>query len=80
MTTARIVDCSSYGMTCAVCNETIIAPTWSEYASKHEVRHFWFYENCGHDVETVINLEKSYELASFQSDGGRRLRSTSGPR
>ena len=56
MTTARIVDCSSYGMACTVCNEIVIAPTRSEYVSKHKVRHFWFCENCGHDIETVINL------------------------
>jgi len=80
MTTARIVDCSSYGMACTVCNEIVIAPTWSEYVSKHEVRHFWFCENCGHDIETVINLGKSYELASFLIDGNRQLRSTTGPR
>ena len=67
MTTARIVDCSSYGMTCAVCNETIIAPTWSEYASKHEVRHFWFCENCGHDIETVINLATQSDSDLFKS-------------
>jgi len=63
MTTARIVNCSHYGMACTLCNELVIAPTWSEYLSKHEVRHFWFCENCGHDIETVINLGKSCELS-----------------
>jgi hypothetical protein len=63
MTTARIVNCSPYGMECTVCDELVIAPPWSEYVSKHEVRHFWFCENCGHDIETVINLGKSCELS-----------------
>jgi len=64
MTIARSVDYSSYGMACTMCNEIVIAPTWSEYMSNHEVRHFWFCENCGHDIQTVINVWKSYELAS----------------
>jgi hypothetical protein len=64
MTTASTGTCSSYGMACTVCNEIVIAPTWSEYVSKEEVRHFWFCENCGHDIHTVINFENSYELVS----------------
>jgi hypothetical protein len=24
--------------------------------SKHEVRHFWSCDNCGHEIEMVVNL------------------------
>jgi hypothetical protein len=48
MAAAGIVDCSPYGMACTECNELVIAPEWSEYVGKHEVRHFWSCENCGH--------------------------------
>jgi hypothetical protein len=67
MASARIVNCSSYGMARTVCNETGIAPSWSEYVSKHEVRHFWFCEkNCGPDTETVINPGNPIRLRSLQ--------------
>jgi hypothetical protein len=32
------------------------APNWSEYVSKHEVRHSWCCENCGHRIVTAVNL------------------------
>jgi transcription elongation factor Elf1 len=55
MTTAGIVGCSPYGMACTECNELVIAPEWSGYVGKHEVRHFWSCENCGHEIEMLVN-------------------------
>jgi uncharacterized protein with PIN domain len=55
MAAAGIVDCSPYGMACTECNKLVIAPEWSEYVGKHEVRHFWSCENCGHEIEMLVN-------------------------
>jgi hypothetical protein len=55
MAAAGIVDCSRYGMACTECNELVIAPEWSEYVGKNEVRHFWSCENCGHEIEMLVN-------------------------
>ena len=56
MATAGIVVCSPYGMTCTECNELVIAPSWSAHVNKHEVRHFWSCDNCGHEIEMSVNL------------------------
>jgi len=34
----------------------LIAPKWSAYATKYEVRHFWSCDNCGHEIEMVVEL------------------------
>jgi hypothetical protein len=49
-------DYSPYGMACTECSDLVVAPRWSAYVSKHEVRHFWSCENCGHEVEMTVNL------------------------
>ena len=48
-------NCSPYGMVCSECNDSLIAPRWSAYVSKHEVRHFWSCENYGHEIEMMVN-------------------------
>jgi DNA-directed RNA polymerase subunit RPC12/RpoP len=48
--------CSAYGIVCTQCDTSLIAPNWSEYVSKHEVRHSWCCENCGHRILTAVNL------------------------
>ena len=53
MATAGIVNCSPYGLSCSECNELVIAPEWSEYVSKYEVRHFWCCDNCGNRSDIV---------------------------
>jgi len=45
-----------YGTACTECNDLLIAPKRSWHAGEHEVYHFWSYENCGHEIETVVNL------------------------
>ena len=56
MATAGLVVCSPYGMTCTDCSELVIAPKSSAHVSNHEVRHFWSCDNCGHEIEMVVNL------------------------
>ncbi len=58
MATTGIV-CSPYGLTCTECKELVIAPRWSQYAGKSEVRHFWSCENCGHEIEMMVDLRIS---------------------
>ena len=56
MATTGIVNCSPYGLACTECNELVIAPRWSQYVGKREVRHFWSCENCGHEIELLVDL------------------------
>ena len=53
MATTGIVNCSPYGLACTERNELVIAPRWSQYVGKREVRHFWSCENCGHEIEMM---------------------------
>jgi uncharacterized protein with PIN domain len=53
MATTGIVVC--YGMACTECNDLLVAPTWSAYVSKHEVRHIWSCESCGRQIEMAVN-------------------------
>jgi hypothetical protein len=46
----------------------LVAPKWSAYVSKHEVRHFWSCENCGHKIEMRVNPR--INAASNLSQGG----------
>jgi transcription elongation factor Elf1 len=55
MATTGIDICSPYGMACTECNDLLVAPKWSAYVSKHEVRHFWSCESCGHEIEMTVN-------------------------
>jgi hypothetical protein len=43
------------GMACSECNDLLVAPKSSGYVSKHKVRHFWSCENCGHEIEMMVN-------------------------
>jgi hypothetical protein len=44
---------------CAQCGETIFLPEWSEYLSKHRVRHLWECEACGYKFETLVSFAAS---------------------
>ena len=68
MATAGIV-CLPYGMACTECSHPLIAPKWSGYVSKHEVRHFWSCENCGHEIEVRVNLRINAVSGSNKSLG-----------
>jgi uncharacterized protein with PIN domain len=69
MATTGIDICSSYGMPCIECNDLLVAPKWSAYVSKHEVRHFWSCESCGHEIEVRVNLRIDAVLGSNKSLG-----------
>jgi hypothetical protein len=47
---------SPYGIACIRCNDRLIAPNWSEYVSKHHVRHSWSCDSCGYQFETSDRL------------------------
>jgi hypothetical protein len=69
MVTTGIVSCSPYGLACAKCNELVIAPRWSEYAGKREVRHVWACENCGHEFEMMVDLRTTSKPSNSVSLG-----------
>jgi hypothetical protein len=69
MATTGIVDCSPYGLVCTECNELVIAPRWSEYVGKREVRHFWACENCGHEFEMMVDLRATSKPSNSVSLG-----------
>ena len=39
---------------CPQCNESLLAPDWSEYLSERCVRHIWSCEACGYKFETSV--------------------------
>jgi ribosomal protein L37AE/L43A len=41
---------------CAQCGEALVASTWSEYVSRHRVRHLWSCDACGYEFETTVYL------------------------
>jgi len=63
MTTAGIVNCSPYGMTCTECNELVIAPALSEYLGSREIRHFW------HKIEMMVDLRISAKTRPTKQTG-----------
>jgi DNA-directed RNA polymerase subunit RPC12/RpoP len=63
MATARIVNCSPYGLVCSECDNLVIAPDWSEYVGEREVRHFWSCETCGHKIHTKVRHLRVSQLA-----------------
>jgi ribosomal protein S27AE len=44
---------------CAQCGESLFLPEWSEYLSKHRVRHLWECEACGYKFETLVAFAAS---------------------
>ena len=73
MTTAGIVNCSPYGMTCTGCNKLVIAPALSEYLDSREIRHFWSCENCGHKIEMMVDLRISAKTRPTKQTGPRPI-------
>jgi hypothetical protein len=59
-------DSYSYGIACARCNYTLIAPNWSEYVSEHQVRHSWSCESCGHQFETLEDVRGSASVKTHR--------------
>jgi hypothetical protein len=73
MATAGIVNCSPYGLVCTECDQVVIAPDRSEYVGSREVRHLWSCENCGHQIEMMVDLRISAKTKPITSLGVRPI-------
>ena len=71
MATTWVENCLPYGMACTECNNLLVAPNWSAYVSKHEVRHLWSCENCGREIEMTVNPRISPSETQQGVDGRR---------
>ena len=78
MATTRMVNCSPYGLACTECNELVIAPRWSQYVGKREVRHFWSCDNCGHEIELLVDLRINAAPATRKAFARSELTASSG--
>ncbi len=47
---------SGFGVGCTACGDTVIAPHWSQFLCKDQVRHFWICESCGQRFDTTVEL------------------------
>ena len=47
---------SGFGTACTACGESVIAPYWSQFICKNQVRHFWICEICDHRFDTTVEL------------------------
>ena len=52
----RVGERSCFGLLCPHCNGSVIAPHCSKYVSEEQVRHFWSCEDCGHQIESIVDL------------------------
>jgi ribosomal protein L37AE/L43A len=57
------------GISCPSCNDSVIAPDCTEYVSERQIRHFWSCENCGHQLQSVVELR-----IKASTSLGKRLR------
>jgi len=60
---------SGFGLGCADCGDTVIAPYWSQFVCKNQIRHFWICEGCGHHFDTTVEMAADV--------GGRRRKPAS---
>ena len=58
---------SSFGISCAQCDNELIAPEWSEYHIKGRVRHLWHCWRCDCSFETIVKI-KSMEDGRMSED------------
>ena len=45
---------SGFGIACASCGDSVIAPSWSQFVCREQVRHFWVCESCGQHFDTTV--------------------------
>ena len=50
------ISAAGFGIACTSCGDTVIAPHWSQFVCKNEVRHFWACESCGQEFDTTVKL------------------------
>jgi hypothetical protein len=55
---------STFGMNCAQCDNELIAPEWSEYLNKQQIRHLWRCWKCDSCFETIVNAESMGDNAA----------------
>jgi len=55
------------------CDQVVIAPDRSEYVGSREVRHLWSCENCGHQIEMMVDLRISAKTKPTTSLGVRPI-------
>ena len=48
---------SSFGMTCAHCDNELIAPEWTEHRDERHIRHLWHCWRCDCVFETVVDTK-----------------------
>jgi len=51
MTTIASTLRPDYGMTCAQCGETLIAPEWSKYVNERHIVNLWSCTKCAYQFE-----------------------------
>jgi len=58
---------STFGMRCVQCDNELIAPEWSEYRNKQQIRHLWCCWKCDCCFETIVST-KSMEAKAARED------------
>jgi hypothetical protein len=56
MTTMLSNRRSKFGMTCAQCDNELIAPEWSHYHNERQIRHLWHCSECGLCFESLVSF------------------------
>jgi hypothetical protein len=53
---------SSFGMSCAHCDNELIAPEWSEFRNERQVHHVWRCWNCDCCFETIVDTKSIEDI------------------
>jgi RNase P subunit RPR2 len=56
---------STFGVNCVHCDNELIAPEWSEYRSKQQIRHLWYCWKCDDCFETIVNTRSMEDIAAM---------------
>ena len=57
MTTMASARRSSFGMSCAHCDNELIAPEWTEHRKERHIRHVWHCWHCDCRFETIVDTK-----------------------
>lgn len=64
---------SGFGIACASCGDSVIAPYWSQFVCREQVRHFWVCESCGQGFDTTVELGRKAAAKKRPSAHGEQL-------
>jgi hypothetical protein len=53
---------SSFGMSCAHCDNELIAPEWSEFRNERQVHHVWRCCECDCCFETIVDTKSIEDI------------------